>query len=190
VRGPATRGLVTLAALVGSVVLSVFATRADAAHLPGGPWAIVLDIAVGIAFLTGAALVPGVLRERALVALVGAAWLTGSFAPWALTLHQGLLLLTLLSFRSRARGGPWSWLGVVAAVAVAVQVVSQLGVAALFILTAGVRASKAPRGVTALYPVIASLGVAASLGLAWWGDRGAAPSRSRPACTTPAGCQP
>jgi len=42
-----------------------------------------------------------------------------------------------------------------------------------------VRATRAPRGVTALYPVIGLLGVAASLGLVWWGDRGADPGATR-----------
>ena len=95
----------TAAALL-TAVLTLLAADADLA--PGGlnPVATVLDLAVGLALVGGAALAPAPWRCRLLFAAVGLAWLVGSFLPFASSPTSASWRSRSACSRAAARGAP------------------------------------------------------------------------------------
>jgi signal transduction histidine kinase len=166
VRAPRLSGI---AAAVAVAVLSIAAAHAD---LDGGASqsAAVLDVAVGIAFAVAGFAAGGSQAERLVVAGVGAAWLAGSVLPEARSLHQGVLACALLAFPAGRILGATRLPLAAAAVAVALQLVPQLGVAALFAAVAAVAPARTPSA-RAAFPAAAGAIVAGTLLYAWWGAR-------------------
>ncbi len=124
--------------------------------------------AVGVALLTAAVLAGGSWPARALVAAVGTTWLAASLLPVTVLLHQGLLLVLLVTFPDRWPDGRVRWVLVASAVPVALLAVPQPGVAVLFAAAAaaalpGLRTDPAGH----LLPVVGGAAVAAVLGGAW-----------------------
>ncbi|MEP7019029.1 MAG: hypothetical protein ABI808_00145, partial [Pseudonocardiales bacterium] len=158
--------LVTVAAAIAA--LAILAARADTAVVGSRPAVTVLDLAVGFAYPIAAFAATGGRIARWCVGAVGAAWLAGSVLASALSLHQGMLALALLTFPTGKITGVARALLAAAAVAVACEVVPQPGVAALFAAVAVV-AVTAPRGTAAaaFYPAAAGTVVAAALLFAW-----------------------
>jgi hypothetical protein len=118
------------------VVLVVLAIRADVAAPHASAWLIVLDVATGMAFVVAAALAPGSHAERGLMAAVGLAWLTASFLPAARSVHQAVLVVALIAFPAGRVRGSSRWLVVGLAVPVAIGLLPQIAVAALFAVVA------------------------------------------------------
>ena len=86
-------------------VLVVLAIRTDAAAPHASPWLTTLDLATGLAFVVGAAVARGPSAERLLMGAVGVAWLAASFLPATRSLHQSVLVVSLLTFPpGRVRG--------------------------------------------------------------------------------------
>ncbi len=134
----------------------------------------VTDLSVGFAFVIAGWAATGPALQRALVGAVGPAWLAGSLFSSALSLHQALLAVALLTFPSgRLRNVP-SVLISVCAVLVGCEFVPQLGVAGLFAGVAAVAFLTAWNEHAATYPVSAAAAIVAVLWFSWWSVRHAA----------------
>jgi signal transduction histidine kinase len=155
--------------VVAMGVLVALAVRADSQAPSASPWLTAMDVAVGLAFVAAGLAARGPLPERGLVAAVGPAWLAGSFLVGARSLHQAVLAVALFAFPAGRVRGVASWLLVGLAGLVALQLLPQLGVAALF---AGIAAAALARRRTdpaaAWYPAGAAAAVAAVLAWVWW----------------------
>jgi signal transduction histidine kinase len=155
--------------LAGYIVLAVAAERSDATFATR-PY-VVGDLVAGLAFAFGAATATGPRAERALVALVGLAWLVGSVWAWALTLHQAVLVVALVAFASGRPRGVLGWLVAAMALPIALQVFSQLGVVAVFAAVSVAHIAVSRRARDWVYPTAAAILLAASLLHAWWTQR-------------------
>ncbi|MFN0281919.1 MAG: sensor histidine kinase [Kineosporiaceae bacterium] len=160
---------------------AVLAWRADAFAPQANPWRSLADVAVGLAFVAAAAAAGGPTAQRVLVGAVGVAWLAGSWLPGAFVLHQGVLIAALVAFPNGRPRGPVGWVCAALSVPVALGVLRQDGVAAVFALVAVVcladrRRSPALRW----YPGLAAAAAALVLGtIRVW-------SATRPASFDPA----
>jgi signal transduction histidine kinase len=159
-------GVVAVGALV------VLAVRADSGTPNGSPWLTAADVTVGVAFVAAGVLAGGPFPERLLVAAVGLAWLAGSFLAGARSLHQAVLAAALIAFPAGRVRGVAPWLLVALAGLTGLQLLPQLGVAALFaaialVALAGSRADPA----LVWYPAAAAAAVAAALGATWGSAR-------------------
>ncbi len=152
-------------------VLVVLAVRSDGTTARATPWSTAADVAVGLVFVVSAALARGAPALRTAIGLVGVAWLAASVLPAAQALHQAVLMVALAAFPTGRPRGTDGWAAVLAAVPVAVGVVPQLGVAALFGAVALVWAVHRPADAVAAYPLAASAAVAAVLAGAWVSSR-------------------
>lgn len=158
--------------LVGSVTIvlsTVAATVAAVAGLDGpnaNPWLVALDVAVGLAFVGGALVAPGPWPMRVLVAFVGLAWLAGSVIGAALLVHQGALLMALLTFPRGRLHGAEAWIALLITVPVAVALVPQ-GLVALLFAAVAIRALLRRGSLPAAYPFTAAAGVSLVLGGSW-----------------------
>lgn len=161
---------VALLAVGGVAVLAVAvaAAVADAETFAGRPWQSVIDIGVGAAFIVGPVVASGPGGERMLVAAVGVTWLIGSFDAPALSLHQAVLLVMLLSFPSGRPDWRREWPCGPAAVALATERVPQLGVVAVFVLAAVMRVLRRRERGAALYPAASAAVVSAGIAYSWW----------------------
>lgn len=83
---------------LGAAALALLAAHADLAPGSLDPVATAVDLAVGLAFVGGAALAPGSWRSRSLFAVVGLAWLLGSVIPAAQLAYLAVLLIALATF--------------------------------------------------------------------------------------------
>jgi len=115
---------------------AALAAKADAGHFDASGWLVVADLSTALVLILAAVCARGPVAQRLLVALVGAAWLLGSWLRAAGSLHQGLLVVALLSFPLGRVRGPWRWMVAVLAVPVALGVDQQIAVSAVFALTA------------------------------------------------------
>jgi signal transduction histidine kinase len=159
-----TTGFAAVLVLVALVVLAI---GADAAAPHASTWLIVLDVAAGVAFVVAAALAPGSHPERGLMAAVGAAWLTASFVPAARSVHQAVLAVALIAFPAGRVRGLRRWIVVGLAVPVAIGLLPQIAVAALFALVALVVLIGGRRDAATGYPAAAAIAVALALGASW-----------------------
>jgi signal transduction histidine kinase len=149
-------------------ILAALAVRADSEAPQASPWLTTMDVAIGFAFVAAGAVAGGPLPERVLVAAVGPAWLAGSFLLAARSLHQLVLAIALAVFPFGRVRGPVSWLLVVFAGLAGLQLLPQLGVAALFAAVAAVTLVRFRRDlVAAWYPAAAAAAVAAVLAASW-----------------------
>ena len=155
------------AAALVLVTLVVLAIRADVAAPHASTWLVVLDVATGMAFVVAAALAPGSNAERGLMAAVGAAWLTASFLPAARSLHQAVLVVSLIAFPTGRVRGLSRWLLVGLAVPVAIGLLPQIAVAALFALVTLLVLIEGRPDTATGYPTVAAITVAATLGASW-----------------------
>jgi signal transduction histidine kinase len=150
-------------------VLVALAVRADSQALSSSPWLTAMDVAVGLAFVAAGVAARGPLRERALMAAVGPAWLAGSFLVGARSLHQAVLVVALVAFPAGRVRRVASWVLVGLAGLAALGLLPQLGVAALF---AGIAAVMLARWradpAAAWYPAAAAAAMAAVLAWVWW----------------------
>jgi signal transduction histidine kinase len=155
--------------VVAMGVLVALAVRADSQAPSASPWLTAMDVAVGLAFVAAGRAARGPVAERGLVAAIGPAWLAGSFLVGVRSLHQAVLAVALVAFPAGRVRGVASWLLVGLAGLVALQLVPQLGVAALF---AGIAVAALARRRTdpaaAWYPAAAAAAVAAVLAWVWW----------------------
>jgi signal transduction histidine kinase len=165
--GRLRRAAASFLAAIALGVLVVLAVRADAAAPHGSSWLTTLDIATGLAFVTAAVVARGSSAERLLIALVGVAWLTASFLPAARSLHQGVLVVSLVAFPAGRVRGLSRWLLACMAVPVGFGVLPQIGVAALLALVALLVQIEGRRDTAAGYPTGAAIAVAAVLGASW-----------------------
>ena len=153
----------TVAILASGVVimgiLAALAVRADSQAPDASAWLTAADVAAA------GAVAGGPLPERVLVAAVGPAWLAGSFLLAARSLHQLVLAIALVVFPFGRVRGPVSWLFVVFAGLAGLQLLPQLGVAALFAAVALVRLRRDPAA--AWYPAAAAAAIAAALAASW-----------------------
>ena len=128
----------TAAVVVIAIVTLLFCTvaflalQADLRVTPGASLSAVIDVLVGVSYAVAALAARGPVRQRALVALVGVSWLIGSISPQALSWHQAALVVCLIAFPTGRLAGLGNWLFAVLAGAVALRLLPQLGVAALF----------------------------------------------------------
>ncbi|MET0829905.1 MAG: ATP-binding protein [Microbacterium sp.] len=126
-------------AIVGALLLIAAAAAADT--LRGwGIWAVVLDIAVGAAFLACCATCIAGGLSRALCAAVGVLWLVGSLVPVLATSHRAALAICLVVFPAARIRGVLAWTLVMCSVPAALGAVPQAAVAALFAAIAIARA--------------------------------------------------
>jgi signal transduction histidine kinase len=155
------------AAVLGLMTLVVLAVRADVAAPHPSPGLIVLDVATGVAFVVAAAVAPGSRTERVLMAAVGAAWLVASYLSAARSLHQAVLVVALIAFPAGRVRGLIRWLLVGLAVPVAIGLLPQIAVAALFALVALLSLVEGRWRAATVYPTAAAVAVAAALGASW-----------------------
>ena len=128
--GRLRRAAASFLAAIAIGVLVVLAIRADAAAPHASPWLTTLDIATGLAFVIAAVVARGSSAERLLMAVVGVAWLTASFLPAARSLHQAVLVVSLVAFPAGRVRGLTRWLLACLAVPVGFGLLPQIGVAA------------------------------------------------------------
>lgn len=158
----------SVSGVVAMGVLVVLAVRADSEAPHASPWLTAVDVAVGLAFVAVGAAAGGPLPERVLVAAVGSAWLAGSFLVAARSLHQAMLAVALVAFPTGRVRGLGSWLLVGLAVLAGLQVLPQLGVAALFSIVAVAALARLHSDpAAAWYPAAAATTVAAVLAASW-----------------------
>ncbi|HKF88405.1 MAG TPA: ATP-binding protein [Propionibacteriaceae bacterium] len=148
-------------------VLVVLAARADVAALHASPWLITLDMATGLAFVVAAVVARGSSAERVLMAVVGVAWLMASFLPATRSLHQTVLVVSLVAFPTGRVRGLSRWLLAGLAVPVGFGVLPQIGVAAVFALVALLVLIEGRRDAATAYPTVSAIAVAAVLGASW-----------------------
>jgi signal transduction histidine kinase len=148
-------------------VLVVLAIRADAAAPHASPWLATLDIATGLTFVVAATIARGSAAERWLMAVVGVAWLTASLLPPARSLHQAVLVVSLVAFPAGRVRGLSRWLLAGLAVLVGFGLLPQIGVAAVFALVALLLLVEGHRDTATGYPTVAAIAVAAVLGASW-----------------------
>jgi signal transduction histidine kinase len=165
--GRLRRAAASFLAAIALGVVVVLAIRADAAAPHGSPWLTTLDIATGLAFVAAAGVARGSSAERLLIAVVGVAWLTASFLPAARSLHQAVLVVSLVAFPVGRVRGLRRWLLACLAVPVAFGLLPQIGVAAVFALVALLVLVEGRREAANAYPTVAAIAVAAVLGASW-----------------------
>ena len=107
------------------------------------------------------------LPNALLMAVVGVAWLMASFLPAARSLHQAVLVVSLVAFPAGRVRGLTRWLLAGLAVPVAFGLLPQIGVAAVFILVALLILIEGRRDTATAYPMVAAIAVAAVLGASW-----------------------
>jgi signal transduction histidine kinase len=157
-----------MAAGLATAALAALAARADLAPGGIGPVATVADLAVGLAFVGGAAVAPGLWRCRALFAAVGLAWLIGSFVPSAELLYLGVLSIAITTFPGGRPRSTMGWLLVVLALPTAVGVSTKPALAALFLaVAASAWAVRRWERVAVWFPVVAATALAIALGGSW-----------------------
>jgi signal transduction histidine kinase len=160
---------ISASGVVAMGMLVALAVRADSQAPAASPWLTAMDIAVGLAFAAAGLAARGPVPERVLVAAVGPAWLAGSFLVGARSLHQAVLAVALVAFPAGRVRGVASWLLVGVAGLVALQLVPQLGVAALFVgIASAALARRRTDPAAAWYPAAAAAAVAAVLFWVWW----------------------
>lgn len=160
---------------VSAVVLAWFAASADATDFGASRAYIALDLAVGFAFVLGSIASAGAPSEGVIMGAVGPVWLAGSVFASARSLHQGVLAVALLAFPSGRVVGVSRRVLVIVAIVVVLQVVPQLGVAALFAAVALLAVGSVSSTRTALvYPAACGISVAVTLGFSWWAVRNSA----------------
>jgi signal transduction histidine kinase len=101
------------------------------------------------------------------MAVVGAAWLTASFLPATRSLHQAVLVVSLVAFPAGRVRGLSRWILAGLAVPVAFGLLPQIGVAAVFALVALLVLVEGSRDTAMGYPTVAAIVVAAVLGTSW-----------------------
>lgn len=155
-----------LVTIGGTALLAAVAAAAGLEAPDANPWLVALDVAVGIAFLAGAAVAPGSWRMRTIVGAVGVAWLAGSTVPAALVAHQGVLIVAVVAFPVGRPRHAVGWVAVAAAVPVALGLGPQPVVALTFGTVAV--ASLLRRGpVSGAWPFLTAGAVALALGATW-----------------------
>jgi len=159
------------AALVALGLLSYLAIDADrAAGLPG--WSVLIDVAVGVAFVLAALASPGPAVPRLALGAVGPAWLLGSVLPGVRTLHQAVLLLAIVAYRPHRLRRAWVGGYLAVAVAMSVFAISQLLVAVLFLIAGLVpEVGRSTQVRRSLFPPAAGSVLAAIVGALWWDTR-------------------
>jgi signal transduction histidine kinase len=165
--GRLRRAAVWLLVAIAIGVLVGLAIRADAAAPHASPWLTTLDLATGLAFVVAATIARGSSAERWLMAVVGVAWLTASFLPAARSLHQAVLVVSLVAFPAGRVRGLSRWLLACLAVPVGFGLLPQIGVAAVFALVALLLLVEGRRDTATGYPTVAAIAVAAVLGASW-----------------------
>ena len=148
-------------------VLVVLAIHADAAAPHANPWLTTLDLATGLAFVIAAVVARGSSAERLLMAAVGVAWLMASFLPAARSLHQAVLVVSLVAFPVGQVRGLSRWLLACLAVPIAFGLLPQIGVAAVFALVALLVLVEGRRETATGYPTVAAIAVAVVLVASW-----------------------
>jgi signal transduction histidine kinase len=147
-------------------VLAVFAARADSSEAHANAWLTALDIAVGLTFIAGASSTPAPLAVRGLIALVGVAWLAGSLWSVARPWHEAALVVALTAFPTGRVQDLTRWALLALAAIVALGLVTQIGVAAVFAAVAVSAGFRWPSN-SAQFPTSAGAALAAVLGLEW-----------------------
>ncbi len=157
-----------IAAALATAALAALAARADLAPGGIGAAATVTDIAVGLAFVGGAAVAPGLLRCRALFAAVGLAWLIESFVPAAELLYLGVLSIAITTFPGGRPRGTIGWFLVVLAFPAAVVVSTKPVLAALFLAVAVLAwAARRWERAAVWFPLVAAAALAIALAGSW-----------------------
>jgi signal transduction histidine kinase len=158
--------------LAAVALAAVLAARADAARPQATIWFTTLDVVTGLMFVAGALASTGSVKQRWLMAMVGAAWLVGSIALALSLLHQAVLLVALTAFPSGSlRRWPVS-VSAVVAFTIALGIWPQIGIAAVFAVLAavvGIHRSRDP--VTRIFPTVTLSAVSIALTLAWVATR-------------------
>ena len=163
---PVAAGWTAGALLTG--VLTLLAADADLAPGRFDPAATAVDLAVGLAFVGGAALARAPWRSRVLFAAVGAAWLVASFVPAATLAYLGVLAIAVGLFPSGRPRSARDWSLVVLALPVALVVPTKPVLAGLFVAVAasGWVARRWER-VASWVPVLAAAALAIALATSW-----------------------
>ena len=102
-----------------------------------------------------------------LMGAVGVAWLAASFLPATRSLHQSVLVVSLIAFPAGRVRGLTRWLLACLAVPVAFGLLPQIGVTAVFALGALLVLIGGRRDTATAYPAVAAIAVAAVLGASW-----------------------
>jgi signal transduction histidine kinase len=155
-----------VAGAIGVVALAGLAAQVDAAAPGASVATTALDLAVGLAFILGAALAPGPWRGRALMALVGVAWLAAPFLSGTPLAYLGVLAVGLTIFPTGRPKEAAAWVLICLALPVLLGPVPKPLLALLFGTVAAYAAARAARS-AAWYPIAAATGLAAGLALSW-----------------------
>lgn len=159
--------LALLAVFAAAVVLLWPALRTDLALSDSSAAWAWADVGVTLSFTSAGAVAVGPRPQRILVACVAPAWLLGSLTHWALTLHQAVLMLALVSFPSGTLRGRTHLVMAALAVPVALQLFSASGTAATFVgVAVALTVVDHPRR-SAWWPVVSAGLAAASLIASW-----------------------
>jgi signal transduction histidine kinase len=153
---------------LATAALAVLAARADLAPGAFGADATVVDLAVGLVFVGGAALARAPWRSRLLFSTVGLAWLVGSFLPGAKVAYLGILATALALFPSGRPRTARDWLSVVLPLPVVLVIPTQPVLAGLFAaVAASALAVRRWERVAAWAPAVAAASLGIVLAVSW-----------------------
>ena len=109
--------------IAACVALAVAAALAESERAPAGPqpWLVPL---VGLLLAAASVAMRGPLVPRVLLSLTALTWLLGSLDSWLLLVHQGVLLLVLLTVVT-GRLRDWEWVAAFLAVPIALGMMAQ-----------------------------------------------------------------
>jgi signal transduction histidine kinase len=155
-----------VAGAIGVVVLAGLAAQVDAAAPGASVATTALDLSVGLAFILGAALAPGERRARAVMAIVGVAWLVAPYLPGAPLAYLGVLAVGMTVFPAGRPRTAAAWLLICVAVPVLLVPIPKPLLALFFGAVAAYAATRADTS-GAWYPIAAGMGLAAGLALSW-----------------------
>ncbi len=129
---------------------------------------VLLDAAVGLAFVAAAAASGGPNAERGWMVAVGVAWPLGVL-PAARSLHSALLLVALVAFPAGRVRRPWQFAVGILAIMVGLQALDQLGTAASFACcTVGCAVAWRRHQVSTPYAALSAMGIFGVLSAAWF----------------------
>ena len=167
-RRPHSKRFTRSAWVVSLLVAGAATVWASAITQPTSSNLVLLDAAVGLAFVAAAATSGGPLAQRGWMVAVGLTWPLGVL-PAARSLHSALLLMALAAYPTGRIRRPWQFLVALLAILLGLQLFDQRATAASFAVCAlGSALAWRKRRVSTPYAAISATAISGFLSTAWF----------------------
>ena len=167
-RRPHSKRFTRSAWVVSLLVAGAATVWASAITQPTSSNLVLLDAAVGLAFVAAAATSGGPLAQRGWMVAVGLTWPLGVL-PAARSLHSALLLMALAAYPTGRIRRPWQFLVALLAILLGLQLFDQRATAASFAVCAlGSALAWRKRRVSTPYAAISATAISGLLSTAWF----------------------